>query len=82
MSETNGRAISPATPITIGLVVLVLTVSGGAIFKAGQVLTELDYFKTGMFDVKTDIKELRADVAEMKRVLYRLDRQPSTAGGK
>jgi len=75
MANGNGRSISPNTGITIGLMVLILTVSGTAIFKAGQVLTEIDY-------LKAYISEVRLDVGEMKRVLQRIDRQPSTAGGK
>ena len=71
----NGRSISSNTGMTIGLVVLIISISGTAIFKAGQVLTEIDY-------LKAYISEVRMDVAEMKRVLQRLDRQPSTAGSK
>jgi len=59
--------ISKSTPVTIGLVILVLTVSAGAIFKAGQVLTEFDYVKAGLSDI-------RADVLEIKRTIQRVDR--------
>jgi hypothetical protein len=75
VAEPNGRTISPNTGVTIGMAVLVLGVSSTAIFKAGQVLTEIDY-------LKTYIAELRTDVADMKRTLYRIERQPSAASGK
>lgn len=74
MNEKLEKAavINKETPVTIGLVILVVGVSFGAIFKAGQVLTEMDYIKVGIAD-------LRSEVAEMKRVLYRIDRQPRDA---
>lgn len=59
--------ISKNTPVTIGLVILVLTVSAGAIFKAGQVLTEFDYVKAGLI-------EIRSDVLDIKRAIQRVDR--------
>lgn len=55
------------TPITIGLVILIFGVSAGAIFKAGQVLTEIDYLKIG-------IGEMRGDLSDVKRTLQRIDR--------
>lgn len=66
-------AIDKNTPITLGLVILVLGVSATAIFKAGQVLTELDYMKAG-------IVEIKADMAEVKRTVNNLDRQQRNAG--
>lgn len=72
MSEAAaGRPQAPInnnTPVTIGLVVLILTVSAGAIFKAGQVLTEIDYLKVG-------IVEMRSDLSEVKRAVQRIDRK-------
>lgn len=56
------------TPITLGLVFLVLSVSAGAIFKAGQVLTEFDYVKAGLTD-------MRSDIVDIKRVINNLDRR-------
>jgi hypothetical protein len=60
--------IDKNTPITLGLVILVLGVSFTAIFKAGQVLTEIDYLKAGIIEIK-------ADVADMKRTVNSIDRQ-------
>lgn len=60
--------ISKSTPVTIGLVALVLSVSAGAIFKAGQVLTEFDYVKAGLI-------EMRSDLVDMKRVINQIDRR-------
>lgn len=65
----NGRQLNANTPITIGLVVTILTVSGGAIFKAAQVLTEFDYVKASLLELKTGI-------SEMKRTLQSIERKP------
>lgn len=51
--------IGKNTPITLGLVMLVLSVSATAIFKAGQVLTEFDYLKSSIVDVRVDLGELK-----------------------
>jgi hypothetical protein len=60
--------IDKNTPITLGLVILVVGVSATAIFKAAQVLTEFDYMKASIVEIKTD-------VADMKRAVNSLDRQ-------
>ena len=64
-------SIGKNTPITLGLVLLVVSVSSAAIFKAGQVLTEFDYLKTSIVDV-------RSDIGELKRTIQRLDRNTKT----
>lgn len=65
--------ITKDTRITIGLAVLVVGVSATAIFKAAQVLTEFDYMKASIVEIKTD-------VADMKRTVNSLDRQQRNAG--
>lgn len=66
-TATPQSPINKNTPITLGLVILVLTVSAGAIFKAGQVLTEIDYLKVG-------ISEMRGDISDVKRTIQRIER--------
>lgn len=82
MSDTSGngnsagnRQINANTGVTIGLVLAVVTASAAAIYKAGEVITDLGY-------VKLNVSEVRADVAEMKRIIQRLDRQQGSAIGK
>lgn len=72
--------IDKNTPITLGLVILVLGVSATAIFKAGQVLTEFDYVKTSTVETKTSIVRIEGDIAELKRGLNDLNRQQRNAG--
>lgn len=74
MSDDTSLLIGKNTPITLGLVILVLSVSATAIFKAGQVLTEFDYLKTSISDV-------RLDIGELKRTIQRLDRNTKAEGG-
>ncbi len=57
----GNRQINANTGVTIGLVITIFAVSGTAIFKAGEVLSDLSYIK--------------ADLAEMKQIIRRLDRQ-------
>ena len=57
----GNRQINANTGVTIGLVLTIFAVSGTAIFKAGQVLTDLDYIKS--------------DLAEMKQIIRSLNRQ-------
>lgn len=66
--------IGKNTPVTLGLVCLILGVSATAIFKAGQVLTEFDYLKTSIIDV-------RSDIGELKRTIQRLDHNTKTENG-
>lgn len=71
----GNRQINANTGVTIGLVVAIFTLSGAAVYKAGEVITDLGY-------VKRDMSETRLDVAEMKRIIQRLDRQQGAATGK
>lgn len=64
----NDDQITANTGVTLGLVIAILTVSGGAIWKAAQVLTEFDYVKAGLV-------ELRSDVSDIKRIIQRIDRE-------
>lgn len=61
------QPISKNTPITIGLVILVLSASAGAIFKAGQVLTEFDYVKAGLVDIRADVSSIKSTIQRMDR---------------
>lgn len=63
----NNDQITANTRVTIGLVFTILAVSGGAIWKAAQVLTEFEYVKSGLV-------ELRTDVSDIKRIIQRIDR--------
>ncbi len=61
--------------VTLGLVFVVLGVAGGAIYKAGEVITDIGY-------VKRDLASQGSDVAEIKRIIQRLDRQQGAATNK
>jgi hypothetical protein len=71
----GNRQINANTSVTIGLVVVILGVAGTAIYKAGEVITDLSY-------VKVYVSELRGDVAEVKRIIQRIDRQQSNGHGR
>lgn len=71
----GNRQINANTGVTIGLVVTVFCAAGAAIYKASEVITDLSY-------VKRDMSETRLDVAEMKRIIQRLDRQQGAATTK
>ena len=78
--ENNGntagnRAINANTTVTIGLVVAVSVATGSAIWKASEVVSDLGYVKLYMF-------ELRSEVAEMKRIINRMDRQQGPGADK
>ena len=73
-SENEGgmagnRQINANTTVTIGLVVAVTIATVSAVWKASEVVSDLGY-------VKLYISELRSEVAEIKRAVGRLDRQP------
>lgn len=59
--------LSKNTPITLGLVALVISVSAGAIFKAGQVLTEFDYVKAGLVDIRSDVSDIKRTIQAINR---------------
>jgi len=63
------------TSVTMGLVVVIIGVAGTAIYKAGEVITDLSY-------VKGYVAELRTDVSEVKRIIQRIDRQQSNGAGR
>ena len=71
-TSAGNRQINANTGVTIGLVVTILAVSSAAIYKAGEVITDLGY-------VKRDISELRSNTAEMKRIIERIDRKQNGA---
>lgn len=66
MTELHQVPISKNTPITFGLVILVVGVSAGAIFKAGQVLTEFDYVKAGLIEIRSDILEIKRSISRVE----------------
>ncbi len=59
MPNRGTAPISQQTPMTIGLVILVLGVSFGAIFKAGQVLSELDYVKAAVSEIRSELRDIK-----------------------
>lgn len=71
--EHHQPVITKNTPVTIGLVFLVVSVSAGAIFKAGQVLTEFEYLKSGFTEIRTDL-------IDIKRAVQRIDTQKRGEG--
>jgi hypothetical protein len=62
--------ITKQTPVTLGMLFLIIGISGGAIFKAGQVLTEFEV-------VKVQMGEMRQELREIKSFLVRGNRVPS-----
>ena len=78
--ESNGntagnRQINANTGVTIGLVVVVLGVTVTAVWKASEVVTDMSHLKLYVLD-------LRSEVAEMKRIIQRIDSKQSGAAGK
>lgn len=71
----GNRQINANTGVTIGLVVVILGVTVTAVYKASELITDMGY-------VKAYITELRVDVAEMKRIIQRIDRQQGSAISK
>jgi len=74
-SGAGNRQINANTGVTIGLVVAICAVTATAVYKAGEVITDLGY-------VKTYVAELRTDISEMKRIIQRMDRQQSPPANK
>ncbi len=80
MAENEGttagnRQINANTGVTVGLALAVFAATGTAIYKAGEVITDLGY-------LKTYVSELRTEVAETKRIVQRLERQQGAATNK
>lgn len=82
MSKSNNggniagnRQINANTGVTIGLALAVFCATGTAIYKAGEVITDLAY-------LKSYVTELRSDVADMKRIIQRIDRQQTNGSWK
>lgn len=73
--SAGSRQINANTGVTIGLVVVILGVSSTAIYKAGEVITDIGY-------LKSNVSELRVETADIKRIIQRLDRQQGAATGK
>lgn len=66
----GNRQINANTGVTIGLVIAILGVTVTAVYKASEVITDMGY-------VKLYVSELRTEIADMKRIVQRLDRQQS-----
>ncbi len=69
-NSAGNRQINANTGVTVGLALAVFCATGTAIYKAGEVITDLGYLKAYVAD-------LRVEVAETKRIVQRLDRQQS-----
>ena len=74
-TTAGNRQINANTGVTIGLVLAVVIATSAAIYKAGEVITDLGY-------VKTYVAELRVELAEVKRVLYLLNRNQGAGTAK
>ncbi len=69
-NSAGNRQINANTGVTIGLVIAILGVTVTAVYKASEVITDMGY-------IKLYVSELRTEVADMKRIIQRLDRQQS-----
>lgn len=74
-STAGNRQINANTGVTIGLALAVFCATGTAIYKAGEVITDIGY-------LKSNVSELRTETADIKRIIQRLDRQQGSATGK
>lgn len=74
-NRAGNLQLNANTGVTMGLALAVFCATGTAIYKAGEVITDLGYLKTYVAD-------LRVEVAETKRIVQRLDRQQGAATNK
>lgn len=88
MSTENGgnRAgnfqLNANTGVSMLLVAAILGVTITAVYKATEVITDMGYIKRDLGTLMLSNAAQAADVAEMKRIIQRLDRQQSSAGSK
>lgn len=80
MPNSNGntagnRQINANTGVTIGLALAVFCATGTALYKAGEVATNIDNLKSKMIDLSSEITDVR-------RTLQRIERQNNTAVAK
>lgn len=74
-SSAGNRQINANTGVTVGLVLSVFAASGGAFYKAGEVMADLGHLKSYVMDLRTEL-------ADVKRTLQRIERQNGGAVAK
>lgn len=74
-TSAGNRQINANTGVTVGLALLVFGATSAAVYKAGEVITDLGY-------LRSYVAELRIDVAEMKRIIQRIDSHQGNGAGK
>ena len=74
-ASASNRQINANTGVTIGLVVVILGVTITAVYKASEVITDMSYLKLYVLD-------LRTEMADVKRIIQRIDRQQTPGANK
>ncbi len=74
-ASAGSRQINANTGVTIGLVVVILGVTVTAVYKASEVITDMSYLKLYVLD-------LRTEMADVKRIIQRIDRQQTPGANK
>ena len=78
--ENNGntagnRQINANTGVTVGLALAVFVATGTAIYKAGEVVTNID-------NLKSKVTDLSIEIIDVRRTLQRIERQNGGAIAK
>ena len=67
-NTAGNRQINANTGVTIGLALAVFIATGTAIYKAGEVVTNID-------NLKSKVADLSVEIIDVRRTLQRIERQ-------